>query len=64
MALWVLNRKSPPIWRGFIDYWYNIFFTCSKIEKIERKLDYILSHEYIVNAEPYIMQIIEKKLNN
>jgi len=34
------------------------------IEKIERKLDYILSHEYIVNAEPYIMQIIEKKLNN
>jgi hypothetical protein len=33
------------------------------IEKIERKLDYILSHEYIVNAEPYIMQIIEKKLN-
>lgn len=34
------------------------------IEKTERKLDYILSHEYISNAKPYIMQIIEEKLNN
>jgi hypothetical protein len=33
------------------------------IEKIERKLDYILSHEYIENAKTYIMQLIEEKLN-
>ena len=38
--------------------------TIETIEKIERKLDYILSHEYIINAKPYIMQIIEEKLNN